>query len=198
MLAQVTPVAKMEDLIYERTGAKPGTFGGFFSLNPRVDDIPERFSISHRGIRFLRLGTIESGGSGCICPESAMLRALVTHLLLYNDQMLILDMEAGVEHLGRATAQAVDAFITVLEPGRRSINTAEHVQKLAADIGIRRVTKRPCRQGETSMAVDQFLQASICSNGTRRIPYTNLADTWAEVKEFACPLAPMRGKSASR
>ena len=139
LVAQVTPVAKMEDLIYERTGAKPGTFGGFFSLNPRVDDIPERFSISHRGIRFLRLGTIESGGSGCICPESAMLRALVTHLLLYNDQMLILDMEAGVEHLGRATAQAVDAFITVLEPGRRSINTAEHVQKLAADIGIRRV-----------------------------------------------------------
>jgi len=136
---QVTPVAEMEDLIYERTGAKPGSSGGFFSLNPRVDDIPDRFSISHRGIRFLRLGTIESGGSGCICPESALLRALVTHLLLYRDEMLILDMEAGVEHLGRATAQAVDAFLVVVEPGRRSLTTAERVHKLAADIGISRV-----------------------------------------------------------
>jgi CO dehydrogenase maturation factor len=137
--AQVTPVAEMEDLIYERTGAKPGSSGGFFSLNPRVDDIPDRFSVSHRGIRFLRLGTIESGGSGCICPESAMLKALVTHLLLYRDEMLILDMEAGVEHLGRATARAVDAFLVVVEPGRRSLSTAEHVRKLAADIGISRV-----------------------------------------------------------
>jgi CO dehydrogenase maturation factor len=104
-----------------------------------VDDIPDRFSVSHEGIRFLRLGTIESGGSGCICPESALLRALVTHLLLYRDEMMILDMEAGVEHLGRATAQAVDAFLVVVEPGRRSLGTAERVRELAADIGIDRV-----------------------------------------------------------
>jgi CO dehydrogenase maturation factor len=136
---EVTPVAEMEDLIYERTGAKPGTVGGFFKLNPRVDDIPDRFSIAHGGIRFLRLGTIDLGGSGCICPESAMLRALVTHLLLYRDEMLILDMEAGVEHLGRATAQAVDAFLAVVEPGRRSLNTAARVRQLAEDIGITRV-----------------------------------------------------------
>jgi CO dehydrogenase maturation factor len=129
----------MDDLIYERTGAKPGAPGGFFSLNPRVDDIPERFSVSHQGIRFLRLGAIESGGSGCICPESALLRALVTHLLLYNEEMLILDMEAGVEHLGRATAQAVDAFLVVVEPGQRSLQTAARVEKLAGDIGIKRV-----------------------------------------------------------
>lgn len=139
LISQVTPVAEMSDLIYERTGARPGTSGGFFSLNPRVDDIPERFSIESAGIRFLRLGTIESGGSGCICPESAMLRALVTHLLLYNDEMLILDMEAGVEHLGRATAQAVDAFVVVVEPGRRSLATAARIRQLAADIGITRV-----------------------------------------------------------
>jgi CO dehydrogenase maturation factor len=104
-----------------------------------VDDIPDRFSVSHRGIRFLRLGTIESGGSGCICPESALLRALVTHLLLYRDETLILDMEAGVEHLGRATARAVDAFLVVVEPGRRSLATAERIRELAADIGINRV-----------------------------------------------------------
>jgi CO dehydrogenase maturation factor len=136
---KVTPVAEMEDLIYERTGAKPGSVGGFFKLNPRVDDIPDRFSVTHGKIRFLRLGTIDLGGSGCICPESAMLRALVTHLLLYQDDMLILDMEAGVEHLGRATAQAVDAFLAVVEPGRRSLNTAARVRELAEDIGITRV-----------------------------------------------------------
>ena len=136
---QVTPIAEMDDLIYERTGAKPGASGGFFSLNPRVDDIPDRFSVAHRGIRFLRLGTIESGGSGCICPESALLRALVTHLLLYRDEMLILDMEAGVEHIGRATARAVDAFLVVVEPGRRSLQTAARVEQLAGDIGINRV-----------------------------------------------------------
>jgi CO dehydrogenase maturation factor len=115
LAAQVTPISEMDDLITERTGARPGAPGGFFSLNPRVDDIPDRFSVSYQGIRFLRLGTIESGGSGCICPESALLRALVTHLLLYNEEMLILDMEAGVEHLGRATAQAVDAFLVVVK-----------------------------------------------------------------------------------
>ena len=139
LVEQVTPIAEMDDLIYERTGARPGESGGFFSLNPRVDDIPDRFSISHRGIRFLRLGTIESGGSGCICPESSLLRALVTHLLLYRDEMMILDMEAGVEHLGRATAQAVDAFLVVVEPGRRSLSTADKVRSLAGDIGINRV-----------------------------------------------------------
>jgi CO dehydrogenase maturation factor len=139
LAAQVTPISEMDDLITERTGARPGAPGGFFSLNPRVDDIPDRFSVSYQGIRFLRLGTIESGGSGCICPESALLRALVTHLLLYNEEMLILDMEAGVEHLGRATAQAVDAFIVVVEPGQRSLQTAARIEQLAGDIGIKRV-----------------------------------------------------------
>jgi CO dehydrogenase maturation factor len=139
LIAQVAPVAEMGDLIYERTGARPGTSGGFFSLNPRVDDIPDRFSVAHRGIRFLRLGTVEKGGSGCICPESSLLQALVTHLILYRDEMLILDMEAGVEHLGRATAQAVDAFLVVVEPGRRSLGTAARVRDLAKDLGIGRV-----------------------------------------------------------
>jgi CO dehydrogenase maturation factor len=101
-----------------------------------VDDIPDRFSVSHGAIKFLRLGTIEAGGSGCICPESALLKALVTHLILYRDEMMVLDMEAGVEHLGRATAQAVDAFLVVVEPGRRSLTTADRVRELAADLGV--------------------------------------------------------------
>ena len=135
---QLTPIAEMEDLIYERTGAKPGTTGGFFKLNPRVDDIPDRFSVDYRGIKLLQLGTISTGGTGCFCPASAMLKTLVTHAVLYRDEVMILDMEAGVEHLGRATAGAVDAFLIVVEPGRRSLGTAQTIQQLAADIGITR------------------------------------------------------------
>jgi CO dehydrogenase maturation factor len=138
LAAQLAPIAEMEDLIYERTGAKPGTTGGFFKLNPRVDDIPDRFSVLHRGIRLLQLGTIGAGGSGCICPESALLKTLVTHVVLYRHEVMILDMEAGVEHLGRATAGAVDAFLIVVEPGRRSLGTAVTIQQLAADIGVTR------------------------------------------------------------
>lgn len=137
LAAQLTPIAEMDELIYERTGAKPGTSGGFFKINPRVDDIPDRFSVLHRGIRLLQLGTISTGGSGCICPESAMLKSLVTYSILYRDEVMILDMEAGLEHLGRATAGAVDAFLIVVEPGRRSLETAKAIQKLAADIGVK-------------------------------------------------------------
>jgi CO dehydrogenase maturation factor len=133
---QLRPIAEMADLIEERTGAKPGTVGGFFTLNPRVDDLPERFSIEHRGVRLLEMGGIESGGSGCICPESALLKALFTHLLFRQEEVLILDMYAGVEHLGRATVDFVDALVIVCEPTRRSLDSAAQIQKLAHDIGL--------------------------------------------------------------
>lgn len=135
----ITPIADMESLIAERTGATPGTFGGFFKMNPKVDDIPERFSIEHRGIRLLVMGTVDHGGSGCVCPESVVLKTLVTHVLLQRNEILIMDMEAGIEHLGRATAQAVNAFVIVVEPGRRSIQTAHTIHRLAQEIGIPRI-----------------------------------------------------------
>ena len=132
------PIAEMDALIEERTGAKPGTMGGFFTLNPRVDDIPERFAVTHRGVRLLEMGSVDLGGSGCICPESAMLKTLFTHLLFRKDDVLILDMYAGVEHLGRATVDFVDAMIIVVEPTRRSLGTAGQIKKLAEDIGVKR------------------------------------------------------------
>jgi len=136
-LARITPIAQLNELIEERTGAKPGTVGGFFKLNPRVDDIPERFSVAKDGVRLLVMGTVKKGGSGCICPESTLLKSLLTHLLLRQDDMVILDMEAGIEHLGRATASAVDAFVSVVEPGMRSLDTARAVRRLAEDIGVK-------------------------------------------------------------
>ncbi len=137
--AKLSPIAEMDALIEERTGAKPGTVGGFFTLNPRVDDIPERFSVLHRGVRLLESGSVDLGGSGCICPESAMLKTLFTHLLFRKDDVLLLDMYAGVEHLGRATVDFVDAMIVVVEPTRRSLGTAAQIKKLANDIGLKRL-----------------------------------------------------------
>lgn len=137
--AGLRPIAEMDELILERTGAEPGSSGGYFKLNPRVDDLPERFSLQHRGVRLLELGGVELGGSGCICPESTILRALVTHILLGRDEAVILDLYAGVEHLGRATADSVDAMLVVVEPTRRSLATAGQIARLAGDLGLARV-----------------------------------------------------------
>jgi CO dehydrogenase maturation factor len=137
--AGLHPIAEMDELIYERTGAKPGTVGGFFTINPRVDDLPERFSVVQRGVRLLEMGSVDVGGSGCICPESALLKTLFTHLLFRKDEVLILDMYAGVEHLGRATADFVDCMLIVVEPTRRSLGTAAQIKALATDIGVKRL-----------------------------------------------------------
>lgn len=137
--ARLSPIAEMDDLILERTGAKKGQVGGFFTINPRVDDIPERFSVLYRGVRLLEMGSIETGGSGCICPEAAILKTLFTHLMFRKDDVLLLDMYAGVEHLGRATVDFVDAMLVVVEPTRRSLGTAAQIKKLANDIGLRRL-----------------------------------------------------------
>ncbi|MGA2111154.1 MAG: AAA family ATPase [Anaerolineales bacterium] len=136
-LQGLRPIAQMEELIAERTGAEPGAFGGYFRLNPRVDDLPDAYSAVHRGIRLLELGAVKKGGSGCICPESVLLRSLVTHILLRRNEVVLLDMYAGVEHLGRATADAVDAMLVVAEPTERSLATAGQIRTLAADLSLK-------------------------------------------------------------
>jgi CO dehydrogenase maturation factor len=113
--------------------------GGFFKLNPKVDDIPEKYARQLDGVKLIVMGGVKKGGSGCICPESVLLRTLVTHMVLLRDEVVVMDMEAGIEHLGRATAKGVDKLIVVVEPGRRSIETAQHVKKLAEEIGLTKV-----------------------------------------------------------
>ncbi len=134
--AKIIPISEMKALIYERTEAKPGSIGGFFKLNPKVDDLPDALSVRFENIKMMRLGGVKKGGAGCICPESTLLKVLVTHIVLGRDEVVVMDMEAGIEHLGRATAKAVDKLIVVVEPGRRSIETARHIRNLAAEIGL--------------------------------------------------------------
>ena len=136
LVAQITPIVEMGDLIEERTGARPGESGKMFKINPRVDDIPARFSVEHRGIRLLQMGTVRGAGAGCVCPENAMLKMLVMHLLLREQETVILDMVAGLEHMGRGTASAVDAMFIVVEPGTRSIQTAHKIKGLAQELHI--------------------------------------------------------------
>jgi len=135
----IKPISELHEIIEERMGVRADSIGAFFRLNPKVDDLPEKYWVEHDGIRLLIMGTISKGGTGCACPASALLKALLMHLLIARDEVVILDMEAGVEHLGRGTAVAVDAFIIVVEPSRQSIETGRKISQLAKDINIKRI-----------------------------------------------------------
>ena len=136
---RIIPISEMADLIEERTGVRPGEVATFFKLNPKVNDLPEKHCVEHNGVKLMVMGRLKKGGSGCYCPENALLQALVTHLLLERDEVVIMDMEAGVEHLGRGTAKAVDKLIIVVEPSRRSVETAYRIRELAKDVGLQNI-----------------------------------------------------------
>ena len=138
--SEITPISQMRELVAERTESVPGTYGGYFKLNPKVDDLPERLSVRQgENIRLMVMGGVKKGGTGCVCPESVLLKNLVQHLILRRDEVVIMDMEAGIEHLGRGTSKSVDWLITVVEPGQRSIETASRIRELGRDIGLTRV-----------------------------------------------------------
>ncbi len=136
--ARLRTIAEERHLVEERTGARVGEFGQMFKLNPEVADIAERYAVRHEGVDLLVLGAANRAAGGCACPESVLLRGLVSHLVLKDGEALILDMEAGIEHLGRGTARAVDLMLAVVEPGRRSVETAHRVRDMAASLGIPR------------------------------------------------------------
>ncbi len=132
----IVAIADRKALVEERTGAKVKQYGQIFKLNPNVEDIADTCAYTHNGVSLLVLGAVDTGGSGCACPESVLLRALVTDLVLYKNDSLVMDMEAGIEHLGRATARGVDTLLVVVEPGQRSIDCALRVRRMAAEIGL--------------------------------------------------------------
>jgi CO dehydrogenase maturation factor len=138
-LAKLSPIASMTSLIEERTGAKKGSYGTMFKLNPKVDDLPDDLGVTHEGVKLLLLGCIPQGGGGCFCAENVLLRNLVRHLLVQREEALIIDMEAGLEHLGRGSTEHVDALVIVVEPGQRSIGTAKQIKKLGEDLKIKRI-----------------------------------------------------------
>ena len=136
--SQVRTIAQERELIEERTGAKVRQFGQMFKLNPEVADIADRYAVRHEGVDLLVLGAVQHAAGGCACPESVLLKHLVMHLVLRPGDVVVLDMEAGIEHLGRGTAMGVDLMLAVVEPGRRSLETAARVRGMAREIGVRR------------------------------------------------------------
>ena len=133
----IVPISKMRTLVEERTGASAANT--FFKLNPYVADIPDTFSKNINGVKLLVMGTVDVGGSGCVCPEHVMLKSILSAMTYRKNDVVIMDMEAGLEHLGRGTAANMDQFIVVIEPGARSVQTYRNVKRLAADLGISRV-----------------------------------------------------------
>jgi CO dehydrogenase maturation factor len=137
LAASIKPIAEQRQLIRERTGAEPDQFGQLFKINPLVSDLPDNYSLDYQGIRLLVMGGAKKGGAGCACPENVLLKSLLSEIILRRDEVVIVDMEAGIEHLGRATAQAIDIMLIVVEPGTRSIQTAETIMKMGVDLGLK-------------------------------------------------------------
>jgi len=139
--SKIVPVSENKKLVEERTGAKPGSaFNIFFSLTPTVDDVADRYGVvGPDRVRLLVMGTVRSGGSGCMCPANSLIRALIRHVTLIEKDAVVMDMEAGLEHLGRATVRGFDALLCVVEPGAQSIETAGRIKRLAEDINVREV-----------------------------------------------------------
>ena len=156
---RIVPISEQRALIEERTGAKVKQYGQMFKMNPEVADIAEGYAVVHEGVALLVLGAIEAGGSGCACPESVLLRALIQDLVLHKNEALIMDFEAGVEHLGRASARGVDMMLIVVDPSRRSIDCADRVFRMARDIGLDDV--RVVANKVASPADERFIRASL-------------------------------------
>lgn len=131
------PLIQMKELIAERTGTGKDATGAYFRLNPKVSDLPERYSLEVNGLKLLVLGGITQAGAGCACPEGAFLRALLTHTILQRQELVLVDLAAGVEFLGRASIQGIDALVVVVEPGGRSIETAKNIAQMGKDLGIK-------------------------------------------------------------
>ena len=154
---EIVPISKMRTLVEERTGANAAN--KFFKLNPYVADIPDTFSKDINGVKLLVMGTVDVGGSGGVCPEHVMLKSILSALTYRKNDVVIMDMEAGLEHLGRGTASAMDQFIVVIEPGARSVQTYRNVKRLASDLGVKRV--RVVANKVRDEKDEQFITASI-------------------------------------
>ena len=130
---EVTPIAEMRDFLSERAQKN----GPFYTLNPKVEDIPERFMINKGNLKLMVLGAIQKAGEGCACPEQTVLRRLLFHLLLSSKEVVIIDTEAGVEQFGRASIASVDTVLIVTQPYTGSIETTKKILKFAEDLKIK-------------------------------------------------------------
>jgi len=138
---KIVPLADNEALIEEKTGVAPdASYGPVFNMTPTVSDIVERFGVrGPDGVQLLVMGTVKGGGTGCMCGANALLRVLIQHLLIQRGEVVVMDMVAGLEHLGRGTARRMDAMLVVSEPRMKSVDTVRRILMLASEIEVRDV-----------------------------------------------------------
>jgi CO dehydrogenase maturation factor len=155
---KIIPISENGALIEEKTGVKPESYGGVFRISFRVDDIAQRYGVrTPSGIDLIVMGAVRAASQGCMCPANALIRALLKHLLMQPDEIAVVDMEAGVEHLGRGTVEYVDAMLVVTEPSMRSLETARRISVLSEQIGIKRIFLVGNRvMGEESEIIDEY------------------------------------------
>ena len=208
---EITPLSKMNDLIEERTGARVGEYGSVFKMNPKVDDIVEKYAYKKGNIYLLTMGTVEQGGGGCVCPASVLLRRLLRHLIVKRNEVVILDMEAGIEHLGRKTTENVDLMIVVVEPSKKSLLTAKRIKKLANDINIPRLcaivnkvkndkekeTFKKIFEDEVGIPIIGYIpysdEVSFCD--LKGVPLNLDSDTGKEIEKIYCNILSIINKS---
>jgi len=131
---QILPISENKELIESKTGTG---YAGVFRLSFTVDDIVRDFSVTTPfGVNLIVMGTVQSMGSGCTCPANAVIRALLRHLIVERNEAIIIDMEAGIEHIGRGTAQHVNLMLIIADANMKSLETANSIQKLANQAGI--------------------------------------------------------------
>ena len=135
---EIVPISDNEALVKEKTGVSPEeALGSMFNMNPRVNDIVDRFGVNAPDdVKLLVMGTVKGGGTGCMCGANAMLRVLLQHMLIQRGEILVMDMVAGLEHLGRGTARRMDAMIVVIEPRMKSVDTVKRILKMAEEIEV--------------------------------------------------------------
>ncbi len=167
---EIVPISKMRKLAEERTGATGA--GKFYKLNPYVSDIPDLFARDINGVKLLVMGTVDVGGTGCVCPEHVMLKSILASMTYRKNDLVIMDMEAGLEHLGRGTAANMDQFIVVIEPGARSVQTYRNVKRLASDLGVKRV--RVVAKKVRDARDEQFVRDSIPAEDLLGMVHYNL------------------------
>jgi len=135
---EIVPISKMKDLMHQRMEIKNGA-PILYKMNPRIDDIPEKFKSKRGSVELITIGTVEKGGSGCICPESVFIKNLLSEIVLGESENIVMDMDPGIEHIGRQTAKSVDNFVVIIEPSTKSVQTANKIKKLSSDIGVKEV-----------------------------------------------------------
>lgn len=183
------PLIKMEQLIAERTGTGKDAAGAYFRLNPKVSDLPQKYWRKVNGVKLLVLGAIEQAGAGCACPQGAFLRALLTHTILQRQEVVLVDLAAGVEFMGRASIQGVDAVVVVVEPGSRSIETAKNITRMARQLGVKHVAAivNKITKGSQIEAIKGELTDITTLANIRYSPLVQKADLEQKNVFAACP-----------